>query len=299
MPATTASTFRHHLHDLPGPRALPLLGNLHQIKRGQFHLTMEKWSQEFGPYYQMRVGRKTWLVLSDPAAYASILRDRPDGFSRLSSTVRGSEEIRVRGVFIAQGEEWRKQRKLVMRALTADVVQRFFPQMQSMVERLRRRWEGQVKAGQPVNLLRDLKSFTLDITIALAFGQDINTLENPSNPLQHDIDTVFRRMAQRLTSPIKYWKYLRLPADHATDAACDRIAVAIDGFIAQTRQLLQDEPERKLKPSNLLEALVLARDEAGSEFTDEHVSGNAMTMVFAGEDTTSNSIAWMIDAPLA
>lgn len=294
--SSTPPSFRYHLRDIPGPKALPLIGNMHQIKGGQFHVSLEQWSQRYGPFFKMHVGSKAWLVLADPNLYASILRDRPDGFSRLSSTIRGSEEIKVRGVFIAQGEEWRKQRKLVMRALTAEVVQRFFPQMQSMVERMRLRWERQVKNGEKVDLLRDLKSFTLDITVALAFGQDINTLENPANPLQHDIETVFRRMAQRMTSPIKYWRYMRLPADYAADAATARIAEAIASFIAQTRQLMQAEPERKAKPCNLMEALIAARDEEGSEFNDEHVSGNAMTMVFAGEDTTSNSIAWMIDA---
>lgn len=45
----------------------------------------------------------------------------------------------------------------------------------------------------------------------------------------------------------------------------------------------------------MLEALIVARDEPDSCFTDAEVVGNAITMVFAGEDTTSNTMAWLID----
>jgi cytochrome P450 len=40
--------------------------------------------------------------------------------------------------------------------------------------------------------------------------------------------------------------------------------------------------------------LIVVRDEPGSGFTDSNVVGNAVTMVFAGEDTTSNTIAWLL-----
>jgi cytochrome P450 len=45
----------------------------------------------------------------------------------------------------------------------------------------------------------------------------------------------------------------------------------------------------------MLEALIEARDEPNSGFTDEEVVGNAITMVFAGEDTTSNTMAWLLE----
>ncbi len=48
------------------------------------------------------------------------------------------------------------------------------------------------------------------------------------------------------------------------------------------------------RPSNILEALVAARDEPASEFTDDDVVGNVATMLFAGEDTTANAMAWLL-----
>ena len=223
------------------------------------------------------------------------MRDRPDALRRSSRSARAFEELGTTGVFSAEGEDWKRQRKLVMRALTPEVIRNFFPTLNRLTTRLLRHWQAAAAAGRPVDVLRDLKAWTLDVTIAIAMGQDINTLEHPDNPLQKDIELIFNRVARRLTSPLPYWRYFKLPVDHAADAASARIEQSVTGFIAQTRKRLEANPGLRAKPANLLEAFVAARDEPDSGFTDTHVLGNAVTMVFAGEDTTSNTIAWLMN----
>ena len=144
-------------------------------------------------------------------------------------------------------------------------------------------------------MLRDLKAWTLDVTIALAMGQDINTLEHDDNPLQQDIEAIFNRVARRLTTPFAYWRYFKLPVDRAADAASARIQASVTRFVDETRKRIEQNPALRIKPSNLLEAFIAARDEPDSGFTDANVIGNAVTMVFAGEDTTSNTIAWLMN----
>ena len=283
------------LADVPGPKGVPLFGNMLQIESTQFHLALENWAHEFGPYYKIRLGSKQILIISDQVVIGQLLRDRPEALSRSSRTSLALTELGTSGVFTDEGDEWRKQRKLVMRALTPEVVRNFFPTLRAMTERLLERWQRAATKGQPIDLLRDLKAFTLDVTVALAMGQDINTLEHDANPLQRDIEFIFHRVARRITSPFPYWRYFKLPVDRAADASALRIYKAITGFIEQTRARLDADPGLRAKPSNMLEALVAARDEPDSGFTDDHVIGNAGTMVFAGEDTTSNTIAWLLN----
>lgn len=292
LPEATAT---RRFEDLPGPKGIPWFGNALQIDSLQFHVTLENWSREFGPMYRFQGGPRKLMVVSDPTLIASLLRDRPDAFRRTVRSERVLKELGTTGVFSAEGDEWRRQRKLVMKALTPEVIRNFFPTLVFLAERLLARWQAATAAGKKVDVLRDLKAWTLDVTIWLAMGEDINTLEHDSNPLQRDIETIFHRVARRLTSPISYWRYFRLPADRAADAAAERIAQAATGFIAKARQRMEANPALRAKPTNLLEAFVAARDEPGSEFTDVHVIGNAITMVFAGEDTTSNTIAWLFD----
>ncbi len=291
VPATGTRSFE----DLPAPKGIPWFGNALQIDSLQFHVTLERWAREFGPMYRFQGGPRKLMVISDPTLIGTMLRDRPDAFRRTVRSERVLKELGTTGVFSAEGDEWRRQRKLVMRALTPEVIRNFFPTLVFLTERLHARWHAAATAGKPVNVLRDLKAWTLDVTIWLAMGQDINTLEHDANPLQRDIETIFHRVARRLTAPISYWRYFRLPVDRAADAASERIKEAATGFIAQARARMEANPALRAKPTNLLEAFVAARDEPGSEFTDVQVIGNAVTMVFAGEDTTSNTIAWLLD----
>jgi cytochrome P450 len=68
---------------------------------------------------------------------------------------------------------------------------------------------------------------------------------------------------------------------------------AVQGFIAKTREKLAARPELRERPENLIQALVAARDRDGA-LTDEDVAGNVLTMLLAGEDTTANTLAWML-----
>lgn len=48
--------------DLPGPKGVPLFGNLWQLESPQFHLALENWAREFGPRYKFHAGRQPILA---------------------------------------------------------------------------------------------------------------------------------------------------------------------------------------------------------------------------------------------
>ena len=50
------------------------------------------------------------------------------------------------------------------------------------------------------------------------------------------------------------------------------------------------DPARRNAPQNLLEVMIMAADEPGSGIDDSQVSGNVLTMLLAGEDTTANTL---------
>jgi cytochrome P450 len=101
-------------------------------------------------------------------------------------------------------------------------------------------------------------------------------------------------MCRRAAVPVPYWRYFKLPVDRQSDAAVARVQAAVTRFIAEARRRLAEHPELRGKPSNMLEAMVAARDEAGSGFSDADLTGNVMTILVAGEDTTANTIAWTL-----
>lgn len=278
---------------LPGPSGVPLLGNI-GIDTARFHQQLEEWAREYGLIYRMRLMDRRFVVTSRRSDIAQILHDRPDQWRRSQRVASVLEEAAATGVFSAEGEEWRRQRKLVMHALTPEVIQRFSPTMALMTERLRRRWLAAAEAAQPQRLLRDLKAFALDVAIGMAMGQDQDMLQHEDNPLQQDIEFLFTQMARRLVAPIPYWRAIKLPVDRATDQAGQRVRTAVAGFVADARARMAANPALREKPGNLLEAMLVAADTPGSGIDDAVVQANALNMVFAGEDTTANTIAWLL-----
>ncbi|MDE2566239.1 MAG: cytochrome P450, partial [Burkholderiales bacterium] len=69
---------------------------------------------------------------------------------------------------------------------------------------------------------------------------------------------------------------------------------AVQGFIAQARARLAADPALREQPRNLIEAMIVARDNPASGLSDRDVAGNVLTMLLAGEDTTAHTLAWML-----
>jgi hypothetical protein len=125
--------------------------------------------------------------------------------------------------------------------------------------------------------------------------REVNTLESDGDVIQQHLDKIFPALFRRILAPVRYWRYVRLPADRALDRSVLAVKIAIEGFIAQARERIRQEPDRREHPRNLLEAMIAASDLADSGVTDREVAGNVLTMLLAGEDTTANTLAWMAE----
>ncbi|MDM0014470.1 cytochrome P450 [Variovorax sp. J22P168] len=293
MPGTTVL---RRIDQLPGPRGSPLIGNLLQIDGPRFHLQLEQWAREHGDYYQLRTGRRRLLVVGDHAGVAATLRDRPDGFKRTTRMEQVATEMGLKpGLFGANGDDWRRQRRMVMAGFDPAHVRHYFPSLQKVGQRLAGRWAAAAREGRAIDLQADLMRYTVDTIAGLAFGAEVNTLESDGDVIQQHLDKIFPALVKRMLAPLPTWRLLPSRADRALKQGVEAVNLAVDGFIADARARMAADPSLRAAPRNLLEAMIAAADEPGSGIDDAQVSGNVMTMLLAGEDTTANTIAWMID----
>lgn len=294
-PADALATPPRTLDDLPGPRGIPLLGNALQIRRDRIHQQLEEWSHAYGDPFALRIGRRKCLVVSAPDTVAAVLRARPDGFRRNERVEKATREIGFMGLFSAEGDTWRRQRPMVLAGLDPSHIREFFPALVDVTQRLRRRWEQAADSGTPIDLQADLMRYTVDVTTGLAFGQDLHTLEaSGDDTIQRHLNVVLPALVRRILSPVELPAWLRHWRDRELRRHLHALREAVDGFIAATRRKLAAEPALRERPQNLIQAMVAARDRQGSAVTDQDVAGNVFTMLLAGEDTTANTLAWMV-----
>jgi len=144
-----------------------------------------------------------------------------------------------------------------------------------------------------MDVQKETMRYTVDITTNLAFGYDMNTLEEDGNHLQTHINQVFAMLAYRAFMPFRHWNYFKLPGDRALDKSLAELRASVNLFIESAREQLAENPDLRERPENLLQALLAAQAEEDVEFSDMEIYGNVFTFLLAGEDTTANTIAWM------
>ena len=281
--------------DLPGPRGIPVLGNALQLAPERFHLQLEQWAREYGPCYKLQLGKQLAVVVGDHEVVASVLRDRPHGFQR-TPRVRevGLEMGLLPSLFGSEGEDWQRQRRMVMASFDPGHVKRYFPALLKVADRLAGRWAKAARAGAEIDLQADLMRYTVDTIAGLAFGSEVNTLESDGDVIQQHLDKIFPALHRRMFAIVPTWRFVRSAADKRLAHSVAEVRAAVESFVAQARARMAADPSLREKPRNLLEAMIAAADAPGSGISDVNVAGNVFGMLLAGEDTTANTLAWMI-----
>lgn len=127
------------------------------------------------------------------------------------------------------------------------------------------------------------------MTSELAFGYDVNTLEGHNVDLQAHLSNIFQMTGVRTKAPLPLWRLFSRRRDKDLKQSLSVAFEAISQFIAAAKISLQ---AKEGQPSNILEAMLTAKNEHGESYTDAEIYGNVMTLLLAGEDTTANTLAW-------
>ena len=280
---------------LPGPPGLPLAGNLFQLRLDTLHDTLERWAERYGPLYRVRAGPVRMAVVSDVEAVRRVHRERPDRFRHTRLVEAMGADLDMKGLLLSGGDDWRHQRRIVVKALGTGRLKPFFPALTVSVGRLRTRWDRAADTCQPVDLCDDLMRLTVDVITSFALGSDFNTLETGGPPIQRRLDKTFHVMRERVNAKIPYWRYIRLPQDRAFDRMLAQIREEGDSMVREVRKRLRVEPGRRTTPTSFIEEVVAANEVEGMGLSDGEIFDNVIGLLFAGEEATAHTIAWAVN----
>ena len=280
------------IKSLPGPKGVPFLGNIFKIDLPNLHKQIEEWADEFGDVYRLDLAFTNQMVVTRPSLIQKICSERPDGFIRIEKLDTILKDGGIDGVFNAEGDKWKKHRSIVAKGLDVKHQEKFYPLLIDKVEKLRKKWLLAAETAEPFDIQKDFLRFTVDVTASLAFGYEINTIEQQEGAIQDQMELIFPMIFKRLNDPIPWYKLVKSKADKKYDIAVLEMNKLVDEFIQTAKKKLELNPELKENPSNLIESIIVAAEEEGG-FTNEEVKGNLLTLLMAGEDTTAQSLTWM------
>jgi cytochrome P450 len=187
------------------------------------------------------------------------------------------------GLFVTDGEVWRRQRRLAQPAFHKDKIASFAKIMTDSAEKMLRHWRLPAEYGTPVEISSEMLQLTLGIVGKALFSRD---LSYGADVVTDAFDVIRAHTMRRLTSFIKLPQSLPLPRNRkfrAAVATADRLVY----------EVIEDRRKNGGSQDDLLSMLMAARDEeTGEAMGDKELRDQALTIIGAGYETTTQALCW-------
>ena len=121
------------------------------------------------PIIHGRLYGRERILVNDPAAIRRVLIENPSGYEKPAPTRRLTRPIIGEGVFLSEGAEWRRQRRVLSPAFTPARVEQLTPHFAAAAEGLIQTW---TQKGR-VQLFRTLQEAALDAASRSMFSLPI------------------------------------------------------------------------------------------------------------------------------
>jgi len=233
------------------------------------------------------LGRVT--VVSDPAAIRHILVDNAANYRKDDLQRRVLAPGLGNGLFTAEAEEWKLQRRTLAPLFTPRHAAGFFAAMAEATERLVRRWRRRSE-GRTLDVSLEMTRVTLDVLERTIFTHG---LASDPDALGRAITRYFEAIGP--VDPLDLFGapnwVPRIGRWRARPAM--RFFEEVVGELTDRRRALiaRGEPA----PRDLLTLLLEAADpETRRGLTDLEVRANIVTFIGAGHETTANALSWSL-----
>jgi len=262
---------------LTGPKGGYLGGSAAAIRRDQLGF-YESCAREYGDVVETRLGPYRVLLIYHPDAIEELFVARSRDFIK-SRGVRLLRPLLGEGLFLAEGESWLRQRRLLQPAFHRQRIAGYGEIMAAFATRHAADW----KDGDVREIHGEMMTLTQAIVGKTLFDADVSGDA-------HEVGQAARVLAEdfgarlRTLQMIPYW--VPTPRNVRSWRAIGRLDALIHRIIAERRASEQDR-------GDLLSMLLHARDaDDGSRMSARQVRDEAMTMFLAGHETTAVALSW-------
>jgi cytochrome P450 len=261
----------------PIPPGLPLWRRLLAVRDSSIGLWDAKaFEQEL---IEQQFGKHRIFVANAPDLVEHVLRDNDSSYVRSPVTRQTLEPALGKGLQTAEGEVWRRQRRIMAPAFVARRVLEFAPAIVRHGDHMLARWDG-LGEGAVVDIAEEMNELALSIISEAMFS----VVDDPEvavigRTVATYLKNIRPTMADMLNLP--HW------VPRSTKWRARMIFARADRIIHR----LVEKRRLERGPDDLLSVMLAAEDD-GRVATNEEVRDQVATIYFAGHITTSSALAW-------
>ena len=266
----------------PGPRGELLLGSLSAARKDPISLFHHS-AQQYGEVVRFRFGPRIGHLLVNPGHIKHVLQDNAANYGKQTPGFEKIRRVLGDGLLTSEGDFWRRQRRIAQPAFHHKRIAGFAAVMARCAQDLAADWTRPVRAGQTLDVLREMMALTLRIVALTLLSTDTASSANDiGTALTNILHTANDRMTRLIDLPP------RIPtrenrAFNRDLAVLDRVVL---GLIAERRRTGEHRED-------LLSMLMETRDEeTGASMNDRQLRDELMTIFLAGHETTANALTW-------
>ncbi|TFK45416.1 cytochrome P450 [Heliocybe sulcata] len=304
------------LADVPGPKAESfLLGNMRELMQGGATEADTIWQRQFGGVVKFKgpFGENR-LMVSDPKALQHILHSsayhytKPNGFRKAIGRI-----LNGNGLVAAEGDVHKRQRKAMLPAFGGPESKALFPVFKSISEGLVSHWNDVIsssedKASVVVNAPWWLSRATLDAIGEAAFDYKFGALDDVDTQLKRAYSNIILTLFGNPSTPRVFleacseylptgplvWLFNTLPFRRFVRLreACRASVDTAASLVKEKGQALLEGRGNKDVMSLLVKANASTNEKA--KLTDDELYAEMRIILFAGHETTSNSLTLML-----
>ncbi len=258
----------------PGPRSVPFLGNtVRYVRRDPFRFLPEI-ASEYGPVVRWEfLGRVVYQV-NEPADVEHVLVHNNQNYAK-GAVFQRSLAVTGEGLLNADGEVWRRQRRLVQPAFAPDRIAEYGEVMIERTEQLLAGWH----EDETHDLYAEMRRLTLEIVALTLLGLDVR---DRLDAIGRALDRIVARSEHTTAS------YLPLWAPLPVNRRAERATRVLDEFVSDSIA------ERRHDPGTDVISSLLAVDTDRGGPTDREVRDQVMTLLLAGHETTALAITYSL-----
>ncbi|CAI0439165.1 unnamed protein product [Linum tenue] len=279
----------------PGPRKLPIIGNIHHMAGDLPHRRLSYLARKHGPdVMSLQLGELPYIVISTPEAAKLVMKTHDLAFSSrpylLAADIlyHGRKDI----AFAPYGDHWRQMRKIcTLELFSAKRVQSFRHIREEEVSNLVASLTRFAAAGKPVDLTRMVSTVTSAITSRAAFGK----AQELTDAFMIVVDNASDVCAGFRISDL-YPSFKLLPVLTGFKAKLEKMREASDSVLDQIISEHKARRRAAVEKEDLVDVLLNLQenqlDLGAPPITMEVVKAITLELFLAGIETSTTTIGW-------